>query len=124
MKDDTLLYRQVHPNCIQNGEITRLAFIPSRNHDKQLSVYNGELITAKDAWEHHTTEYGYESVGVVAVSCGECGEQNLPVTPDPDTFPSHAIISFQHHTTTQIKRRIASELAAYARERGWQYQAD
>ena len=40
MNDDTLLYRQVHPSWIVDGVATSLTFLPSRQHQYLLSVYD------------------------------------------------------------------------------------
>ena len=120
MNRNTLLFRQISPTWIQEGYPTRQAFKPSAKDKGCLSVYDGDLITAEESWLHYTQKQGLISVGVIAVSCSECAALELPVTPDPEPFPSHAIIHFTGYTNSQIKDK-AKVLSIVAKERGWQY---
>ena len=58
MNQDTLLHRQVHPNFIKNGEAISQAFTPTPKDNTQLSVYDGDMISAAAAWEHFTGVLG------------------------------------------------------------------
>ena len=120
MNRNTLLFRQVSPTWIQNGYPTSQAFKPAAKDKGYLSVYDGDMITAEESWLHHTHELGLVSVGVVAVSCDECAAQALPVTPDPEPFPSHVTIDFNGHTRAQIRIK-AKQLSTFANKRDWQY---
>ena len=120
MTDDTLLLRQVNPVWIQAGHITSQVFRPTPKDSKRLSVYDGDQISAKDAWSHYVKKLGLSSVGVVAVTVAECEEQDLPVVPDPNPFPEHVVIKFDDHKNSQIKTK-AKLLTQAAEARGWQY---
>ena len=122
MNRDTLLFRQVSPSWMQDGQPTRQAFTPTSKDNGYLSVYDGDMITAEESWLYHTQKLGFISVGVVAVSCDECAALELPVEPDPAPFPSHATINFTGHTRAQIREK-AKELSEAANQRGWQYRA-
>lgn len=121
MNDSTLLYRQVHPKFIRQGRITSQVFEPTAKDGKRLSVYNGDLITAQDAWCDYMNKRRGESHGVTAVTPSECRKQDLTVTTDPSTFLEHALISFTDLTSGQIKNK-ARILRGIAESRGWQYQ--
>ena len=122
MTDDTLLLRQVNPAWIQAGRITSQVFRPTPKDSKRLSVYDGDQISAEDAWGHYVKELRLSSSGVVAVTVAECGEQDLPVEPDPNPFPEHVVIKFDDCSNSQIKTK-AKKLTRAAEARGWQYQA-
>ena len=120
MKADTLLLRQVSPSCMQDERPTSQAFKPGAKDKGYLSVYDGDMITAEDAWLHYTQKLGLISAGVVAVTGGECAALELPVAPDPAPFPSHVVINFNGYTRAHIRRK-AKRLSELANERGWQY---
>ena len=120
MNRDTLLFRQVHPTWMDDGYPTSQAFKPTAKDKGYLSVYDGDMITAEEAWLHYTQKLGFISVGVIAVSCHECTILELPVTPDPALFPSHVIIHFTGYTKARIRNK-AQLLSRLANERGWQY---
>ena len=94
MNQGTLLYRQVHPNFIRNGEATSQAFIPTPKDNNRLSVYDGDMISAAAAWEHYTGTLEFKSDGVVSVSVAECQAIELSVSSDPTDFPEHTLIEF------------------------------
>ena len=119
MNTDTLLYRQINSSWVQSGRVTRQAFKPSARDGRRLSVYDGGMITAEDAWKHYTGGLGFASTGVLAVSRGDCAEQELPVKPDP----AHAVIDFTACSNTQVEKK-AKQLIESAWKRGWQYKAN
>ena len=120
MNDDTLLYRQVSPSWLVNGEFTSQTFLPTRKDNGLLSVYDGDRITAEDSWRHFVGTLGHPSAGVAAVSVAECNDQQLPVRPDPEAFPEHVLIDFTGLSNSQ-KERKAAALKAAALARGWQF---
>ena len=65
MIDATLLLRQVNPSWLQSGRITSQVFKPTLKDNNRLSVYDGDKITAREAWEHFTINMGLKSVGVM-----------------------------------------------------------
>lgn len=118
---DTLLYRQIHPNFIQNGRPTTQAFRPTPKDENYLSVYDGDKIQPQASWEHYTCTLKYSSAGVMAVTCAECSGQSLPVIADGKPFPEHCSIDFSSLKRSEIEK-AAKVLAASAVTRGWQYQ--
>jgi hypothetical protein len=124
MTPGTLLHRQVHPAWIQEGRITSQAFRPTSKDAGKLSVYNGDRVDARGAWEHFTRTLGYSSAGGVAVLVGECESVGLAAVEDPlEFFPEHAIIDFSAFGTGQT-RKAAERLRAFAVERGWLYRSE
>ena len=123
MRPDTLLYRQVHSSWVLEGRVTSQAFRPTPKDDKRLSVYDGDQITARDAFHHYTSVEGLPSVGVLAVTVENCQDQKLSVIPDPAPFQEHVLIGFTNLTGSQI-RRAAQYLASAANSRGWLFRPE
>jgi hypothetical protein len=116
--EDTLLLRQVNPGFIQNNRPSSQVFRPTPKDEFKLSVYDGDMITPEQAWKRFTGELGCRSVGVLAVTVGECSEQSLPVASSPEVFEQHAHIDFTGCTTGQIEKK-GKKLQAAALGRGW-----
>jgi hypothetical protein len=123
MKSETLLLRQVNPSWVQQGRVTSQVFKPTPKDNRRLSVYDGDQVTALQAWSHYTTELGFASVGVQAVTVAECVALELPAELDPTPFPAHAVIRFDACTPSQIEKK-AKRLKAAAEVRGWLHQAE
>ena len=130
MQNSTLLYRQISPAFIQQGNISSQAFRvasqafrPTPKDNNKLSVYDGDLISAKESHEHFTHVIGCSSAGVLAVSVQECLEENLPVISDPETFAEHALIDFAEYSLISqgSVNRKAKALRNLAVNRGWCY---
>jgi hypothetical protein len=123
MTPDTLLHRQVNPSWVQDGRVTSQLFKPSPKDDGRLSVYDGDRISAPAAWAHFTRILGFLSVGVMSVTATECATHGLPVEPDPEPFPEHAIIRFVGLSPNEVRKR-AKYLTKAAQLRGWQYRPE
>jgi hypothetical protein len=123
LNGDTLLHRQVNPSWVQQGRITSQVFKPTPKDNRRLSVYDGDQMTALQAWSHYTTELGFASVGVVAVTVAECEALGLTAEPDPEAFPAHAVINFDTCTPSQIEKK-AKRLKAVGEARGWLHKAE
>ena len=121
MNDDTLLYRVIGPDMwVQEGQVSSQAFRPRKVDNKRLSVYDGDQITAQEALSHYTRDHNNPPIGVLAVTVLECHARDLPVVPDPHTFPEHVLIDFSKFGVNQIKRKSAL-LRDAAVVRGWQF---
>lgn len=120
MNDTTLLLRQVHPSFVQDGRPSSQAFRPTPKDEQKLSVYDGDQITPAHAWEHYSNKLGMQSCGVMAVTLAECSALELPVTPDPEPFPEHALIDFSALGKSATEKK-AKLLKAKAETRGWLY---
>lgn len=120
MTPETSLYRQVPIGHVQDGEITSQVFQPTKKDEKRLSVYDGSQISAEESFKHYTEVLGWSSIGVVAVSVGECESLQLPVYADPKPYKEHVLIDFSELGRSQIERK-ADSLKRRAIERGWQF---
>ena len=121
MNDATLLYRQVNPLWVIDGEVNSQTFMPTRKDDGRLSAYDGDRITPAASWQHFTGVLGYNSAGVVAVTVAECHMQGLSVNPDPlPEHPTHTTIDFDGLSRNR-RERIADRLKRDANARGWQF---
>ena len=120
MNSGTLLLRQIHPAWIQKERVTSQAFAPTPKDNSMLSVYDGDQITAEDAWKHYRQSQRLNSVGVLAVTVAECEAQNATAQPYPTPFPEHAVIDFSELTNSQGKK-AAKQLRTLAEQRGWKY---
>ena len=122
MTSGTRLFRQVNPSWTKLGRVSSQAFKPTPKDRGRLSTYDGDRITAENSWRHYVLELGYRSVGVLAVTVGECGARGLAVEADPGPFPEHVVIRFDGCSRSQSVK-IAKHLTRAATERGWQYRA-
>lgn len=120
MNPASLLYRQVNPSWIQHERVTSQAFKPTPKDGCQLSVYDGDLTSAQESWEHFTDQ-GMKSAGVLAVSVAETAACGLSARSDPAPFPEHAVIDFTGLGSNQVEK-AAKKLKAHATERGFQFQ--
>lgn len=118
MNDDTLLYRQINSSWLQKTGITSQAFKPTPKDKCRLSVYDGSMISAEDAWHHFTKQL--TSVGVMGVTVAECRNQNLMVYSHPQEFHEHAIINFEYLSKKEIHQK-AKNLSCDANTRSWCY---
>ena len=121
MNDATILMRQVHPQFYPNNQLSSQAFFPFPKDEGRLSVYNGDMISAKKAYDDFTKRLGFQSIGVWGVSCAEVKQEKLVSQPDPlKDFPSHAVICFNSEDKKYL-RKMAKLLKAHAEERGYLY---
>jgi hypothetical protein len=118
MNSQTLLFRQIHPSWIQQGRATSQAFTPTQKDATQLSVYDGDQITAEESWKHYTDILGLNSYGTLAITISECNNVQLSVIPDPNPFPEHAYIDFGGLSGNQIKNK-SKYLRSVSNSRGW-----
>lgn len=121
MNEDTLLFRQVHPDFIRDGQLTSQAFCPSSKDNGKLSVYDGDQISARDAYEHYTQSQGYKSDSVWVVTKKETDSEGALASPDPlEDFPAHSIIDFGASSKGKC-RSLAKKLRTFAIQHGCQY---
>ncbi|HRE83874.1 MAG TPA: hypothetical protein PLN52_22715 [Opitutaceae bacterium] len=129
MHPESQLLRQIHPNHFQEGRVLSVAFRPSKKDEGKLSVCDGELCSAKDAFEYHTVQLGLGSGGTWGVTVNEVTARKLPIEPDPllerpnpkgGMFPeqkAHALINF--NGLPPKEQGVASSLLAHsATQRG------
>ena len=118
MTPRTVLLRQIHPNFYPNRELSSQAFFPFQKDSGKLSVYDGDQISAADAFMHYTTILKNQACCVWGVDCGEVAEAGLSsvTNPLPD-FPSHSLIDFTGRTDKEC-RKLAKLLKEFALKRG------
>lgn len=122
MTEETLLYRQVHPSFLDGERPTSQVFTPTSKDQKRLSVYDGDKVSAAEAWEHYTKVLGHKSVGILAVQVRECSNLGLRTEEDPlPNFPAHAVVIFPEAWSIGKVKTVAKSLTSLALERGWQY---
>ena len=84
-----------------------------------MSVDDGDLVLAEQAYRTYTENYS--SAGVLAVSVDECQARKLAVYPDPLAGrPAHTVIDFSGLSRSTV-RGAAEHLRDAAQERGWQF---
>lgn len=117
-----LLYRQVHPSWLKDGQPSSQAFKPTPKDDGKLSTARSALTTAEDAYLHHTGALELQSAGTWAVTVGEVEAEPVPLAaygdpvdePVPD--PAHAYIKYPGDR--KVIETKAKLLRAKAGERG------
>jgi hypothetical protein len=119
---ETLLLRQIHPSFVQLGRPTSQAFRPTPKDENLLSVDDGSKIPPRASWERFTSTTDSRSAGVMAVTCAECDEQELPVIADGTPFPEHCSIDFSDLTESLVKKK-AKVLVRHAIQRDWLFKA-
>jgi hypothetical protein len=95
-----ILFRQIHPDLIQDGEPSSSNFCPKESDKDLLSVDRSTLTTAAAAFDLFTSN-ALKSVAVYGVSVDEFDKQGIPCEEDPlaataelKANPSHALASF------------------------------
>jgi hypothetical protein len=91
-----VLYRQVHPNFIAEGQPTAQAFRPFPRDEGEVSIARGALTTAAAAFAHYTEVLRFASAGTWAVTVGEAALHGLACYDQPrDDTPAHGFIDFR-----------------------------
>jgi hypothetical protein len=122
MNDATIVYRQIHPTFVQGGFPTSQAFRPTPKDESKLSVYDGDQITAENAFKHYFNQLKLASLGVMGLTVSECAAESLAVCSDPDPFPEHATIDFSGLTDKECRNK-SKKLHSKAVLRGWLHRA-
>lgn len=117
-----LLYRQVHPSWIKDGQPSSQAFKPTTKDEGRLSTARAAKITAEAAFIHHTGTLGLASAGSWAVTVGEVGADPVPLqafadpVEEPKPDPAHAYIAYpEDRKAIDIKAKL---LKVKAHQRG------
>ncbi len=121
---DEVMFRQVHPDFIQQGEPSSCRFRPQSNDEGKLSVDRGSLTTAVQSHALYTST-GKRSAAVFGVSVAEFGSQEVAVHTDTteatETHPAneaHALADFSAHTASKQKtigKRLKRDAVARGR---------
>lgn len=123
---DEKLYTQLNPkNADERGRPSSMAFLPSKNHERKLSVDREGLTSPEDATRRFTAR-GLKTLGAWAVTVSECSEEvngvaDVPVLSDPGPKnPAHCLLDFSG-SSNRVRRRAAKYLGAAASRRGCLY---
>ena len=102
---DEVLYRQAHPEYIQNG-LSALIFRPGTNDNGELSVRRAQTLTARQAYEEHTAQ-NRKSAGTFQITVGEANDAGLVVYDDASCvgIPGHAYIDFKGLAPSERKQK-------------------
>ena len=120
MTGETPLWRQVNPHWIRAGRVSSQAFRPTKKDANRLSVDNGDMISAQEAYRSFSARF--ESAGVLGVLVAECEAQDLQVVTDGlEGRPAHTAIDFGGLSVSGT-RKAAERLRDHAVRRGWQVQ--
>lgn len=122
-----LLFRQIHPSFIEDGEPSSQPFRPTPKDDNKLSVDRGEISTAQESFELHTSTKGLASVGVYGLTVAEFSSQSIECFSDPiegspgaPANPAHAFADYGPHAGS-AQKNIAKRLKHAAIARGCLY---
>lgn len=122
---DDLLWRQVHPEFVQGGQLASRAFRLNSGDAKRLSLSWAKKQSAEGAYDFHANVLKLPSAGTWAVSVGEVLEAgcraiydeeaaSAPPAPCP---PGHTFIDLRPFGSSRISK-ITKKLNLYAQERG------
>ena len=95
-----LLFRQVHPNWLKDGQPSSQAFKPTPKDDGKLSAARGAKTNPETAFVHHTDTLGLQSAGTWAVNVDEVEATPVPLeaygdpVTEPTPDPAHAFIEY------------------------------
>ena len=122
MNDATVVYRQIHPCFVQAGFPTSQAFRPTPKDEFKLSVYDGDLISPENAFQHYINELKLSSFGVMGLTVSECTNESLAVYSDPDSFREHVVIDFSGLSDKDCRTK-SKKLKSKTVHRGWLHHA-
>lgn len=121
--DEEVLFRQIHPNSLHDGEPSSDRFRPSAMDANMLSTDRSSLTSAEGAHALFTST-GRQSGAVYGVSVGEfraeeidCVEDSIKDHPELPDNPAHALADFSPHAEKKQKL-IAKRLKSAAIARG------
>jgi hypothetical protein len=120
MDQETPLWRQIHPSFMVASQPGSQAFRPTPKDQDLLSFDDGSRIPAEASWQRHTGARRLASIGVLAVTLGECAGEGLPVIADGIPDPEHVSVDFSGITKGQ-RKAISKRLRDFAVARGWQF---
>ncbi len=137
---DEVLYRQIHPNSLHNGEPGSDRFRPSEADKNMLSVDRSSVTSASDSHALYVSS-GRLSAAVFGVSVGEFGLHSIscvedrvlaapaipaspgvPAVPAVTANPAHALADYSSHTDS-AQKNVAKKLKRLAVTRGCLFQA-
>lgn len=122
-KPDEVLFRQIHPNYMQNGEPASDRFQPQPNDHGLMSVDRSSLTDAASSHALYI-QTGKQSAAVYGVTIEEFTEELIVCREDPlvetDTSPANPAHAAADYTTHEKKKwkLISKRLTQKAKARG------
>lgn len=120
---DEVLFRQIHPSFMEDGEPSSQPFMPTPKDQNQLSVDRGSITTAKASHDLFLSA-GLISAAVYGVTVGEFEEHAIACAADPivateevSANPAHAYADYSPHATNKQKT-LAKRIKQRALARG------
>lgn len=124
--ENELLFRQVHPNFIVDGQLSSAPFRPTPKDGDKLSVDRSAIATAAESHALYTSN-GFSSVAVYALNVKEfqdeavrCVADPVPASEQQAANPAHAYADYSGHGSAKQKT-IAQRLKIKAVARGRQH---
>lgn len=119
--DEGVLYRQAHPELVDDGVPSSSVFRPTPKDEGKLSVDRSTLTSPKEAFELFLQK-GYRSIAVFGVSVEEFKSERIRCIADPivDSHPknpAHALADYSQFGQNQ-RTKIAKRLKKLAVARG------
>ncbi len=121
--DENLLFRQIHPNFVQDGIPSSQPFVPNANDQGKLSLDRSVKTTAADAFERYLSA-GRQTTAVYGVTVKEFGEERIdcfkdPIVADDPKFEnlSHAFANYSPFSDKEKKIK-AKRIKHHALARG------
>lgn len=118
-----VLFRQIHPDLMQDGEPASSSFRPKDADKDMLSVDRSALTTASDAHALYTNN-GHRSAAVYGLTVAEfegfgisCEDDPLEETEESTANPAHALASFAGYGRSKQKT-LGKRLKKFAVARG------
>lgn len=120
---EEVLFRQIHPDLVQDGEPSSSGFRPKESDKNQLSVDRSAITTAEASHALYTGN-GFASVAVYGVTVGEfeacgisCEGDALEASENAAANPAHALASFEGYGISKQKT-LGKRIKKYAIQRG------
>lgn len=120
---EEMLFRQIHPKCIHDGEPASDRFKPQPNDAGLMSVDRGSLTDAAASHALYIST-GNQSAAVYGVSVGEfrseaveCRDDPLEAIKETPANPAHALADYTPHEEKKWKL-ISKRLTQKAKARG------
>jgi hypothetical protein len=126
LDEGELLWRQVPPGFLHDGQVGSDAFCPTAKDKGKLSTRRSSLMSAEEAYRDHVDRLGYQSVGAVSVSVKELNDQGIRAIDDsalPTSPPGHAYGDFRGLGSNRA-RTIARKLKVAALKRGFSFRPE
>lgn len=123
---DEVLFRQIHPNFIHDGEPASDRFKPQPSDEGCMSVDRSSLTDVASSYKLYTST-GSQSAAVFGVTVEEFGSESVECREDPlgatattPANPAHALADYTPHEERKWKL-ISKRLTQKAKARGRLY---